>query len=335
MGQNKKSYCKIVTIDEFNNILEFLDANDVPVEIENLIGTVSFKYEGIEYQTSLTGDLRDVINVGNIWNQFLKLCPLESLKLAFKEEFGYKELIDNEGRKHIHWKIKDPGNYDFVREQYSRKWLKCYSYDQNSAYSYAMLQPMPDTSKRPKLNDFVGPNEIGFFEDGMATTEEGVYAEYIYPLMPSPFTPYVLKYFNKKINSKTIEEKSKWKYFLNIPTGMLHRVNIFMRLAVLYYARNYIRSFIDENTIYCNVDSIVSTKERLDLPLNDNLGSFKAEHKNEDFKFIKSGIYQWGNECHYKGIPGCTISDIEDIKGWRSNFPYKLENRRIIKNEKN
>ena len=331
----KKSYTKILQIQDFNNILEYIDNNDSPVEINNLLGTVSFKYEGVEYQTSLTGDLKDVINVGNIWNQFLKICPLESFKLANKEDFGYCEIFDNQGRKHIHWKIIDPGNYDYVKESYSSKWYNCYSYDQNSAYSYAMLQPMPDTSKKPRLNDLVGHNEIGFYENGMATTDLGAYAEYIFPLMPSPFTPYVLKYFNKKINAKTKEEKTKWKYFLNIPTGMLHKVNIFMRLAVLYYARNYIRTFIDENTIYCNVDSIVSTKKRVDLPIGNDLGEFKEEHNNEPFKFIQSGIYQWSEECHYKGIPACTIKDIENIEGWQYNFPYKIENRRIVKNEKN
>ena len=65
---------------------------------------------------------------------------------------------------------------------------------------------------------------------------------------------------------------------------------------------------------------------------NNELGQFKEEHINEDFKFIQAGQYQWGSECHYNGVPGCAIKDIENIENWQDNLPYKLVNRRIVKN---
>ena len=83
---------------------------------------------------------------------------------------------------------------------------------------------------------------------------------------------------------------------------------------VLYHAKMYIQRFIDEDTVYCNVDSIVSLKKRSDLPISDNIGDFKFEHDGDDFKFKQVAIYQWGDEVHYTGIPSKMINDIEDVK---------------------
>ena len=113
---------------------------------------------------------------------------------------------------------------------------------------------------------------------------------------------------------------------------MIQRYNIFIRLGILYNAAEYIKQFQDEDTVYCNTDSIVSLKRRTDLPLGIELGQFKEEHVNEDFKFIQAGQYQWGSECHYKGIPGCALTDIENTENWQENLPYKLVNRRVVKN---
>ena len=187
----------------------------------------------------------------------------------------------------------------------------------------------------PKLNSIIGENEIGFNRSGYACTEPGVFAEYVFPLIESPFKKYIDTYYKKKSNAKDKFERHKWKSYLNIASGLLHRHNIFLRLAVLYYASTYISQFIDEDTVYCNTDSIISTKKRTDLPLGDDIGQFKEEHSNEDFKYLDIGIYQWGDNCHYSGIPGCTIKDIEVIDNWKTNFPYKYDekSRRIIINE--
>ena len=199
-----------------------------------------------------------------------------------------------------------------------------------------MCKDMPDTSIAPRMYDAVGPNEIGFNDGGEVTTTIGDFAEYIFPLMKSPFIKYVENYYAKKQKAKTKEERDLWKDFLNIPTGMSHKKNIFIRNAILYHAACYIRQFIDKDTVYCNTDSIVSLKKRTDLPIGDKLGEFKEEHANERFKFIDEGIYQWDNECHYKGIPGCALTDIENIENWEENLPYKYNEltRRIEPNGK-
>ena len=116
--------------------------------------------------------------------------------------------------KRVDWNIEDPGNFWYTDDRRAGKWLKCWSYDLNSAFSYAMTKPMPDTSKEPRLRDLVQENEIGFYSDGGATTKVGAYAEYIFPLMPSPFTKYVENYYNKKQKAKDKNERNCWKSFL-------------------------------------------------------------------------------------------------------------------------
>ena len=332
MGKNKHSKEVYLTIDQWNSMMDDLEYEDLDIQLNKT--TVSLQYGQKYYAASLTGDKEDIANVGNIWNCFKKYCKEETFELENKENYGYKEVYDHNGKKHVLWDLRDPGGYNCVKTSKSKKWLVCYGYDVNSSYSYAMLKPMPDTSVEPRLNSYVREGEIGFYTSGGVTTEIGAYAEYIFPLKPSPFVKYVIVYYEKKRKAKTKEERDKWKAFLNIPTGMLQRHNIFMRLTILYYAREYIKQFIDNDTVYCNVDSIVSLRARDDLPLGDELGQFKQEHPGERFKFLTAGIYQWEKTCHYKGIPSCTITDIEHVDSWLDNLPYRLENRRLIKNEK-
>ena len=320
---------KNLDIDQFNSLLDEIDYLRPELVISKC--TVSFVFNNIKYNCSLTGEKKNIPNCGNIWGQFNKFTKC-SYELQNKERFGYRKVkLDNYSTK-VHWKLKDPGNYWYIKESASRQWLKCYSYDINSAYSYAMTQPLPDTSVEPRLNCILKHGEIGFYNDGSATEEVGAYVEYAFPLKKYNFDIYVNRYYEKKKLAKTDEERKIWKDFLNIPSGMMQKHNIFIRLGILYNEYKYIKQFQDEDTVYCNTDSIVSLKKRTDLPLGDELGQFKEEHTNDDFKFIKEGIYQWGNECHYTGIPGCSLTDIENIAGWQNNMPYRIVNRRIVKN---
>ena len=324
-----KSREKIVSVDTFNEIAETLSFE----EIHEALGAVTLEHRGVTYYCSLTGVLEETPCVGNIWAQFNKIVGVDNYDLKNKENYGYKRQKINTNKIRIKWDLLDPGGYTHVLSGKSNKWLKCYSYDVNSSYSFAMCQPMPNTAVEPRLNDYVGKNEIGFTFKGGVTTEEGIRADFIFPLMPSPFVKYVNTYYSKKREAKFKEERKKWKFFLNVPTGMMQRFNIFIRLAILYYAREYIKQYIDDNTVYCNVDCIVSLKPRDDLPLGEDLGQFKQEHVNEPFKYLEAGIYQWDSECHYKGIPGCTLTDISNISNWQNNFPYMLKGRKVVKRD--
>ena len=172
--------------------------------------------------------------------------------------------------------------------KYEGKRIQAYSYDMNSAYSYAMIQDMPDTSVPPKAK-FIEPGEIGFDFDGNRQTSG--YSIYVFRLIESPFKKFIQKYYDKKKNAKTKSEKRKAKEYLNFCVGFLQNRDPYTRAQIVGLANDLILSLIDENTLYCNTDSIVCLKEREDLKLGEDIGEWKIEKKGL-FAF-KGFNYQW------------------------------------------
>lgn len=210
----------------------------------------------------------------------------------------------------------------------------CIGYDINSSYSAAMLKKMPDTSKEPR-SGFIGKNEIGFYLDrnnNYKAIFEG-YSDYIFPLMDSPFTEFINKWYGIKCNPKDKHEKAKAKQMLNFCVGYMQKKNPFLRSAIVTYANNTILNLIDENTLYCNTDSIVSKKERSDIPLGNDLGKFKVEHKGT-FKY-KEFNYQWNDDKPtWRGISKAWFKDGFDLVKDFMNTPkngndYRYEKTKI------
>ena len=181
-------------------------------------------------------------------------------------------------------------------------------YDVNSSYSFAMLKDMPDTSVEPRMGD-VKEGEIGFSLDG--TPKFKGYSNWIFPLMESPFKRFVEKYYEMKKNAQTPEEKNKAKGVLNYSVGYLQRVNPFLRSTIIYYANEMIKNLINEDTLYCNTDSLVSLSPRTDIQIGTNIGDFKVEHTGM-FAF-KGFNHQWDNEVSYRGIPKSWFKEDFDI----------------------
>ena len=167
-----------------------------------------------------------------------------------------------------------------------------YGYDINSSYSFAMLNKMPDTSM-PFRSGTVKTGEIGFRENGegnFVPVFEGHFSLWIFPLMESPFKRFVDTWYKRKLNSKDEREKLRAKGILNYCIGYLQKTNPFLRATIIYYANKKIEDLIDESTLYCNTDAIVSLKP-LDLDIGPKIGQFKVEHKG---KFAYNGYnYQW------------------------------------------
>lgn len=338
MGQSGKNI-KEVSAEEFNKLLDDFDMLNISYDIDVGIWTVKAKTASNIYKCKLGDDSLDDINPNNISKIFHKTTKYHYIEddPQLAKLYGYRTKYKKDKIK-VYWDIDTAIGLTYTNNRYSRKFVICYSYDINSAFSWAMLQKMPDTRQLPRVNGIVGEDEMGFYKNGKVTITPGMPADYVFPLIESPFKDYVYKYYELKQKEKDSNKRKMWKFWLNIPTGVLQRHNIFLRNAVLFYSNKKIESYIDENTIYCNTDSIVSLKRRYDIPLGDEIGLFKEEHKNEKFKFIKEGIYQWNNECHYKGIKGSCITDIEHTDNWfekcKSQLPYKYNNitRRIEKN---
>lgn len=203
----------------------------------------------------------------------------------------------------------------------------CYAYDVNSAYGKAMTMDMPDTREIMAEHREVHDGEIGFINierktfDGFDQAEgqalqmvlagEGM-ASYIFPAMPSPFTGFAVKWYERKFTATNRYDKILAKEMVNYAVGYLQHNNInpFLRAAVVEYANRLIMSVFDENTIFCNTDSIVSTKRRDDLDVGNEMGQFKIEHEgsfaSKDFN------YQWNMEIPvYRGVPKSWFP-----KGW-------------------
>jgi hypothetical protein len=317
-----------VTFDQIQAKLAEFKLFGVPYKIIKAPLVISLKTKNFTYKLSLIKDKVKSTDPRIISKEFKKKTNYHYIE----NQYGYKyKIMKDKSKTRILWDYKTACGYSYANKHYAKTWLNCWSYDINSAFSYAMLRPMPDTTKKPKYEDFVGPNEIGFYKTGEATTRIGDWADIIFPLMDSPFKQYVLEYYQKKEIAIDKDVRQMWKDYLNIPTGCIQRHNIFLRNAIIHYSNEYIKKYIDENTIYCNVDCIVSLVPRPDIPTGDCIGSFKNEHNNEAFKFIDTGMYQWNDECHYKGIPSNTIIDIEHTENW---FVTCLSNRLYDYDEK-
>lgn len=195
----------------------------------------------------------------------------------------------------------------------------CYGYDLNSSYPNAMLKKMPDTSKEYRTESSVGENEIGFLirvEDVNGETETTLeptfngLADFVFPLMDSPFKKFVEVWYGKKKNAKTKEEKEKAKQMMNFAIGCLQKHNPFLRATILYYANLAITEHMDEDTLLCSTDSLISKRKRDDLDIGKEIGQFKLEHEGD---FYYDGMnYQWNLETPtYRGIPKSWFK-----KGW-------------------
>ena len=324
---NKKTFN--LDNEEFNAIYqEILDCN-INYQLYKYSCSVKLETDSCIFNCSLTGVKDDIISIGNIAATFYKLCNIHDLK----GQYGYTETYDSIGKSHISWDYKVAYGWTYSDDYYAKKPLKCWSYDVNSAFPFAMLNKMPDTRQEPKYNAEIGKNEIGFYKRGGVSITEGEVADIVFPLMDSPFKEYVFKTYMQKTNANDID-RMKCKAMLNYPTGLLARKNIFLRNALVFYSNQYIQKYVDDYTVYCNVDCIVSLVPRYDIPVGDQIGQFKQEHICEDFKYLKPMFYQWGNECHYPGIPSIALTDIEKTDYWYNYLPYKFEqNIGVVENE--
>lgn len=217
---------------------------------------------------------------------------------------------------------------------------KAWGYDLNSAYSAAMLEDMPDTSKPWKAKKIVEGKEIGFEEilnpknpnKTMLVPKYKGFSLYVFPLMESPFKRFVEVWYNKKASSiPGSSERAKAKGVLNFSVGQLQNINPFLRAAIIGKCNNLISKLIDEDTLFCNTDSIVSRKP-LDLKIGSAIGEWKLEHDGEEVAYIGNN-YQWSDgTISYRSIPKAWFPKNWDIltdKLPNNGNVYKFEQMRL------
>ena len=204
------------------------------------------------------------------------------------------------------------------------------SYDENSAYAFAMCQDMPDTRelidrrRKPKSYEMGFINIEDYFpgrsewtgNPGVALQlvepEDDTVADYIFYRMQSPFESFAHRHYARKRDSTDPAVRKRSKEMLNFSVGYLQRVNPFLRAAIIGHANRKIEKLIDKDTIYCNTDCIVSREPRSDLPIGFQMGQFKVEHEG---LFAFTGFnYQWDfNKPAYRGIPKSWFKEGWDI----------------------
>ena len=195
----------------------------------------------------------------------------------------------------------------------------CIGYDMNSAFSYGMLQPLPDTS-RPLGPGVVESNMYAFDIDG--TRMRSGYSMHRFYLMDSPYKKFVETWYKRKKNPKNNQQKLDAKMVLNASIGALQHHNCFLRAAILNNFNEYMQYIIRKYKnfiVSSNIDSIVAIQRipELDHRLSEEIGQFKIEHTG-DFAIAKNGMStQWNYEipAYGAGKPKLWFKNFEKING--------------------
>ena len=262
------------------------------------------------------------------------LCP-QLVHYIINDE-GREEDIPNVG---VAWKrmraqMKAP-DYWFNKETYipaissaamiwwdenrMGQWLKAWGYDMNKCYLSLLSDPMPDVYGVEREAE-VWEGSVGFYFNGKktvsrtgevrqllsTTTERGAWCDFVCPLTESPFREYARHMIDLIESGTEAGDKARvrtLKREVVCCVGNMQKANPLLRAAIVGAANNRMNLLIDENTVYCNTDCIVSTKERIDLPISQHVGDFKIENVGE---FMYTGAnYEWrGGKKAQRGPQG-------------------------------
>lgn len=255
----------------------------------NMYTTYIFQLDGAEHGQAISG-LRAFNLLQRMSNK--GVVDLTNNYKWYNSKYGIWNLAPIGGLIYFNEKLRD------------QRHENCIEYDRRSAYASALMEDIPDTRVIPRTNDYVKKGEIGFREmqNGYsediqlyAIFEPGYLADYIYPAIESPFKKFALHYFEKRKNAKG-READKVKQILNFSIGYIRRKNPFIHSCILSRCRYFIENLIDEDTLYCNTDSLVTRKHREDLEhlVGEEIGQFRVQHKGS-FAYTVSG-YQWNND---------------------------------------
>ena len=202
------------------------------------------------------------------------------------------------------------GGKIWVNEEFTKKWVKCWAYDINSAYPNALLSDIPDVNNNLGAG-LIEEGQVGFrvsFEDGYLEEITSGYSEYRFNLIESPFKKYVSLKYSQLQWAKSRGDKeaaTNIKLSMNSAIGVLRNHNPFLYCHIITTARNYIEKYIDENTISVNTDCIYSAAPRSDIPLGSDIGLFKELPQNGSEIFFRNTNYIWkeDKESSLRGVP--------------------------------
>lgn len=239
------------------------------------------------------------------------------------------------------------------KKEYCGRYIPgCIGYDFNSHFASVMIKGIPDYRVEPKKNCEVGDGEVGFKyvlddADGkyfldIVLQNEGI-ADIVYPVMepPKELKELIKKWYRIKSTTKDKEEKAKAKAYLVQGYTLLGKKFPPIRAYVAGMAGRHISSLMDENTIRCNVDCIVSTVRRPDLEaiIGSGLGQLKIEGRGT-FCMTSVNTYDWIEQGVHKAN-GVNLSlrkegyDCLHPERKYKSFPYRFDRTtgKVVKNE--
>ena len=186
----------------------------------------------------------------------------------------------------------------YKNEKYDGVAVEAYEYDMIQAYAQMLKLPLPKT-KTCKFNTELKKGQLGFInvdKDLQLVTEEGVNCDYVFDTMESPYIEWVDKLFKKCDEKIDFRERTEVKSIYRFAIGNLQNQNPFWRATIVGRCNKLIKSLKDENTIYCNTDSIVSATRRPDIE-NMTEHVWKLKREKQIFKWEKGKMnYQWNLE---------------------------------------
>lgn len=189
----------------------------------------------------------------------------------------------------------------YKNPKYDGKATKAYEYDLSAAYLQMLRLPLPKTATMQR-NKVIGENQIGFVEiDGSlrlieSREEFDAECDYVFDIMQSPYIEFCDKLQNKIDTETDDNKKTDLKNIYRFAVGCLRNSNQFWRATIIERCNKLVESYFDENTIYCNTDSIISTVRRYDIEA-DTKFRWKLKHQGAEFKFQKGTLnYQWDLE---------------------------------------
>lgn len=279
---------------------------------KNIILTTKVAGRPTTYIFTLDGTEHAVVNGGNAYAQLIKACKKNDWEVI--PDFSQDSLTltyigTNEGKF-----LNNQAGLLWYNPAFNNKKVYGYAYDINSAYLSCLMKKMPRTDYVKAYKRRVEANEIGFIFDDKLTLVISGYADIIFDLVDTPdcIKKFAKRWYDRK-KDKTSKYNAQAKTIINAAIGCLQYHNPYLRSYIVSSCNYFIQSLIDEDTIICNTDCIVSTK-KLDLNVGTEIGEFSFD---EGYITINKNNYVSDWKTSQRGINNHKLL-------------YKFENRRII-----
>lgn len=228
-------------------------------------------------------------------------------------------------------------------EKYNNTEHYAVSYDLNSAYAAVLVDKIIDTY-HCRIFDTVHKGEVGFvFNNTLDLRYEGESADFIFPLIDSPYKQFAKKYYDLKKTAKPgSDEKALAKQILVIAVGLMQNTNPFLRAYIVNTCNAVIdrlRLKYKDKVCMWNTDSIVCTERipELESLCGDGIGQFKRDY--EGLFRQRCCNYQKVGESttSYRGVMKCLFK--KDFNILTDNtpkivLPYKM-NKQTLRIEMN